>query len=54
MFWKIKKQSVIARSSVEVEYQAMVITTCELTWTKPMLKGLEFEYQSEMELTSDR
>ena len=28
--WKSKKQHVVARSSAEVKYQAMTLTTCEL------------------------
>ena len=28
--WKCKKQDVVARSSVEAEYRAMILATCEL------------------------
>lgn len=30
--WKSKKQSVVARSSVEFEFKALAHTTCEITW----------------------
>ena len=30
--WRSKKQTVIARSSTEVEYRALVATTIELIW----------------------
>ena len=34
--WKSKKQNVVARSSVEAEYRAMEMTTCELIQLKPI------------------
>ena len=40
--WKSKKQDVAARSSVEAEYQAMALATCELIWLKHLLKELRF------------
>ena len=30
--WKSKKQSGVVRPSVEVEYRAIALTTCELLW----------------------
>uniref|UniRef100_A0A2N9GBD9 Integrase catalytic domain-containing protein n=1 Tax=Fagus sylvatica TaxID=28930 RepID=A0A2N9GBD9_FAGSY len=36
--WRSKKQSVVARSSVEAEYRAMAHTTCELTWLRTVLQ----------------
>lgn len=30
--WKSKKQNVLSRSSVEVEYRGMATATCELIW----------------------
>ena len=40
--WKSKKQTVVARSSVEVEYSTMVFLTCELVLVKQCLKELIF------------
>ena len=34
IFWNIKKQDIVVKSYVEVEYQAMIIATCELIWLK--------------------
>ncbi|XP_039064863.1 secreted RxLR effector protein 161-like [Hibiscus syriacus] len=38
VYWKSKKQNTVARSSAEVEYRSMAMTTFELVW----LKGLGF------------
>lgn len=38
--WKTKKQNVVARSSTEVEYRSMALTTCEVTWISALLKDL--------------
>ncbi|RVW52982.1 putative mitochondrial protein [Vitis vinifera] len=35
--WKSKKQDLVARSSVEAEYRAMALATCELIWLKNLL-----------------
>ena len=32
--WKSKKHDVVAKSSVEAEYRAMTLATCELIWLK--------------------
>jgi hypothetical protein len=38
--WCAKKQSIVARSSMEVEYQAMAIATAEVYWLCMLLKEL--------------
>ena len=35
--WKSKKQHVVAKSSVEAEYRAMALATCELIWPRYLL-----------------
>ena len=52
MLWKSKKQTVVARSSVESEYKAMAYTTCELVWMK-LLEELVFPQSSPMNLFCD-
>ena len=51
--WKIKKQSVVARSSAEAEYRAMASATCELIWLKQLLKELQFGELNQMTLICD-
>ena len=52
MSWKSKKQSVVARSSLEAEYGAMAIATCELVWIKQVLRELKFGEIDQVELVS--
>ena len=40
--WKSKNQDGVARSSVEAEYRAMTLATCELIWLKHLLQELMF------------
>ena len=42
--WKVKKQTVVARSSAEAEYRSMAITTCEVTWLTTLLKDLGLKH----------
>ena len=40
--WKSKKQDIVARSRVEVEYRIMTLTTYELIWLKHLFQELRF------------
>ena len=51
--WKSKRQDVVARSSVEAEYRAMALTTCELIWLKHLLQKLRFGKDEQMKLICD-
>ena len=53
MSWKSKKQNVVARSSVKLEYRAMATTTCELVWIKQLLGELKFGKIDQIELLCD-
>lgn len=39
--WKIKKQLVVSRSSVEADYRAMASTVSEILWVRWLLKDLQ-------------
>ena len=51
--WQSKKQNVVARSSVKVEYRGMVHGTCELLWLKILLAEIGFEPREPMLLYCD-
>ncbi|RVW73310.1 Retrovirus-related Pol polyprotein from transposon RE2 [Vitis vinifera] len=51
--WKSKKQDVVARSSVEAEYRAMALATCELIWLKYLFQELRFGNDEQMKLICD-
>ncbi|RVW29613.1 Retrovirus-related Pol polyprotein from transposon TNT 1-94 [Vitis vinifera] len=51
--WKSKKQDVVARFSVEAEYQAMALTTCKLIWLRHLLRELRFGKDEQMKLICD-
>ena len=51
--WKSKKQDVVARSSIEAEYRAMALATCELVWLKHLLQELRFGNDEQMKLICD-
>lgn len=40
--WKRKKQQVMARSSVELEYRIVAIVTSEIVWLVALLKNFGF------------
>ncbi|RVW88793.1 Retrovirus-related Pol polyprotein from transposon RE2 [Vitis vinifera] len=48
-----KKQDVVVRSSVEAEYRAMALATCELIWLKHLLRELRFGKDEQMKLICD-
>ena len=48
--WKSKKQDVVAKSSVETEYRAMALATCELIGLKHLLQELRFWKDEQMKL----
>ena len=41
--WCTKKQTKVAGSSVEAEYRALAIATCELQWINYLLHNLRVE-----------
>ncbi|KAL4203588.1 hypothetical protein AMTRI_Chr01g104680 [Amborella trichopoda] len=53
IYWRTKKLSTVSRSSVEVEYQAMETTTCELVWLKYLLHDLGNTHSQPMLLYCD-
>lgn len=51
--WHTQKQPTVSRSSIEAEYRAMVVTTCELTWLKSFLISLGVHHNHPMRLYCD-
>ncbi|RVW98062.1 Retrovirus-related Pol polyprotein from transposon RE1 [Vitis vinifera] len=51
--WKSKKQDVVARSSVEAEYRAMALATCEFIWLRQLLQKLRFGKDEQIKLVCD-
>ncbi|KAE8725655.1 GTP-binding protein [Hibiscus syriacus] len=48
--WRSKKQNVVARSSVEVEFRAMSLGICELLWLKIILEDLKIKWEGPLKL----
>ena len=48
--WRSKKQSMVARSSVEAEFQAMLQGISELLWIKMIVTKLKFEPTNSIKL----
>ena len=53
IYWKSKKQDVVAKSSAEAEYRVMALATCELIWLKLLLQELRFGMDEQMKLICD-
>ncbi|GJX27479.1 ribonuclease H-like domain-containing protein [Tanacetum coccineum] len=51
--WKSKKQATISRSSAESEYRCLTSTTCEVIWIAKILKDLDIEGLSPVDLYCD-
>ena len=51
--WRSKKQSIMARSSVEVEFRAMTFGLCKLLWLKIILEDLRIKIQGLIGLFCD-
>jgi hypothetical protein len=51
--WRSKKQSVVARSSVEAEFRTMAPRICELLWMKQVLEDLKIQCEGPMKLFCD-
>ena len=53
MTWMSRKQHVVVRSSVEVEFKAMTQGICELSWLKIVLESLWIKWEGSMRLYYD-
>ena len=51
--WRSKKQTVITRSSTEVEYRALTSTTAELIWLRWLLQDLGVDCSTATKLHCD-
>ena len=53
VIWRNKKQNVVARSSAESEFKAIVQGLCELLWLKIILDDLRIKWDGPMKLYCD-
>ncbi|XP_071693037.1 secreted RxLR effector protein 161-like [Rutidosis leptorrhynchoides] len=51
--WRTKKQSVLSRSSAELEYRAMATTVCEILWLRWLLYGFDAKHKGVTPLLCD-
>ena len=51
--WRSKKQSVMAKPSVEMEFRSMSLGICELLWLKIILDDLRIRWDGPMKLYCD-
>jgi hypothetical protein len=51
--WWAKKQKIVSRSSIEVEYKAMVDATTEIMWVQVVLNELQIQCSSNARLWCD-
>ena len=51
--WRSKKQTVVARSSTETEYRALIVTTTKLIWLHWLLQDLGVDYSTATKLHCD-
>ena len=52
--WRSKKQSVVARSSVEAKFRAIAQRICEVIWLEKMMEDLRISLSQPTEIYSDR
>lgn len=53
IIWRSKKQYIVARSSVELEYQATVQGICEELWLKKLLEELQVKAKIPLKVNCD-
>ena len=53
MSWRSKKQSIVARSSAELEFRTMALGICELLWLKIILDDLKIKTKGAIRLSCD-
>lgn len=53
IIWQSKKQNVVVRSSVGVEYRVMASRVCEMLWLKRIFEELHMSVNMPMKLNCD-